>query len=352
MAQTSYQLNDPEDMVKWSKKLNREAIQRTLFLSKFSGTDKNMPIQIIDDLSDGGSQVHHFLRLKGTGAGRAGDDTLEGHGERLTTHRDTIVINQLRHLFEDGGRMSQQRVSWNVRNEGKDALADWWSDRLDLWCANVLSGNTIETDVRYTGMQAVTAATTIRRAAGAASDQALTSSDIIVPADIDWMVNKAQIMSPPIRPVSIDGQDHYILVIHSNVLRQMRSVSGEFHAVWKAAMQGGIVSDNPILNGATMVWNNVVIYVNNRMPQGIDATGTPNVYDTDVRASVFMGAQAAGMAFGRGFGKNRFSYAEESFDLGNQYGVAAGLIAGLKKAVFNSADFGVIRYASWAPDPA
>lgn len=353
MAETLYAINDPEDLVQWSSSLNHEAIQRTLFLKRFAGPGKNMPIQILDDLSEkAGSTVHVFMRPKGTGKGRKGDDTLEGHEERLNTHRDTIIIDQLRHAFKDGGKMSQQRVTWNVRAEGRDALADWWAEKLDEWFANILTSNTTETDTRATGLQATTAATTVRRAAGDANDQTLhgSATSILKPADIDWMVNKAQIMSPPIRPVSIDGQDHYIFVIHSNTYRTMRDVSGEFHAVWKSGMQGGVVSDNPIITGASIVWNNVVIYVNNRLPQGIHSS--TGAYQTNVRTGVFMGAQAAALAFGRGFGKNRFSYNELELDYGNKYGVAAGLIAGAKKLVFNSADYGVIRYASYAPDPA
>lgn len=40
------------------------------------------------------------------------------------------------------------------------------------------------------------------------------------------------------------------------------------------------------------------------------------------------------------------------FNYGNELGVAAGLIFGIKKSVFNSADFGTIVISSYSPDPA
>src|SRR5258708_36456997 len=54
---------------------------------------------------------------------------------------------------------------------------------------------------------------------------------------------------------------------------------------------------------------------------------------TNVRRSVFCGAQAAMMAFGRDSGPEKFTWVEELFDYGNQLGVSAGLIFGMKKAV-------------------
>jgi hypothetical protein len=48
------------------------------------------------------------------------------------------------------------------------------------------------------------------------------------------------------------------------------------------------------------------------------------------------------MAFGSGHALKRMSWKEESFDYGNQLGVSAGCIGGLKKTVFNSADFATI----------
>jgi hypothetical protein len=69
------------------------------------------------------------------------------------------------------------------------------------------------------------------------------------------------------------------------------------------------------------------------------------------RRGVFCGAQAAAIAFGQNNSQNRMTWNEELFDYGNQLGVAAGLIWGLKKLQFNSTDFGAIALAGYAPAP-
>jgi hypothetical protein len=48
------------------------------------------------------------------------------------------------------------------------------------------------------------------------------------------------------------------------------------------------------------------------------------------------------MAYGQNNADGEMTWVEELFDYGNQLGVSAGLIFGIKKMVFNSADFGTI----------
>jgi hypothetical protein len=71
--------------------------------------------------------------------------------------------------------------------------------------------------------------------------------------------------------------------------------------------------------------------------------------DGNFRRAIFCGAQSAVVAFGQASGGMKTSYSEELFDYGNQLGVAAGLLWGLKKTQFNSADFGTIVVSSYAP---
>jgi hypothetical protein len=70
--------------------------------------------------------------------------------------------------------------------------------------------------------------------------------------------------------------------------------------------------------------------------------------DHHTRRAVFCGAQAGMMAYGEKDQDGEMSWVEELFDYGNQLGVSAGMIAGLKKTQFNSEDFGVITVSSYA----
>jgi hypothetical protein len=67
-----------------------------------------------------------------TGAGVQGDNTQEGNEEALTVYNDALVINQLRHATRSGGKMSEQRVPFDVREENRMALKDWWTERINF----------------------------------------------------------------------------------------------------------------------------------------------------------------------------------------------------------------------------
>src|SRR5215469_2550593 len=125
-------------------------------------------IQIRDNTQkSAGDKITFGLRMQLTGDGVIGDGPLEGQEEALTTFSDAVIINQLRHSADAGGRMSQQRVPFSVRMECLSALRDWWSDRIDFSFFNQICGFTptfttngnvkAATDTRWTGLQAVIA---------------------------------------------------------------------------------------------------------------------------------------------------------------------------------------------------
>ncbi len=108
-------------------------------------------------------------------------------------------------------------------------------------------------------------------------------------------------------------------------------------------MQGGNVSNNPIYTGALGEYNGVVLHASARLPNF-----TTSSQAAAVIRSVLCGAQATGMAFGRGHSPERYDWVEDYFDYENQFGVAAGCISGLKKLVFNGNDFATISVSTWA----
>ena len=57
------------------------------------------------------------------------------------------------------------------------------------------------------------------------------------------------------------------------------------------------------------------------------------------------------MGVGRNNSKYNMSWVEELFDYGNQLGVAAGMIFGMKKLVYNNLDFGTIVVSTHAEQP-
>ena len=162
---------------------------------------------------------------------------------------------------------------------------------------------------------------------------------------LDKAVERAKTAVNRLRPIKVGTNDMWVAFLHPYQVTSMRTNTntGQFIDIQKAAMQGGMVKDNPIFTGALGVYNNVIIYEDIRVPLVVGATaGT-----TDVARAVLCGAQAACIAFGKGSGKNTFSWHEELFDYENQLGVAAGCQAGLVKTRFNGSDFGTVTMSTY-----
>ena len=350
MAITSYGTNANETVKVWSRKLFRESLKAT-WLYKFMGEGTDSIIQVLDDLAKGpGDNVKNILRVQLTGEGIEGDATLEGNEEALTTYTDNFYISQLRHAVRSGGRMTEQRIPFSIREEARQGLTDWFSDRIDTALFNQLAGNTAQTDTRYTAHNATTAPDSTRRVSpgtnGGTAAASLSASQIFTFALIDKAVEKAKTVSPLIRPVRVDGNEYFVCFLHPYQVTDLRTdtTSGNWFDVQSKAMQGGRVSDNPIFTGALGVYNGVILHEANRVP----LTSTTTSSNSNTRRALLCGAQAGVVGFGRENGMNRMTWQEELFDYGNQFGVAAGLIWGAKKNIFNSLDFGVIVIDTYA----
>ena len=364
MADTSFSTGDALTQKLWSRKLFREVIKQT-DVGKFFGTDSNSLIHIQEDLKkNAGDRITIGLRMQLVGAGVSGDGTLEGNEEELVRFSDNIFVDQLRHAVRINGRMSEQRVTYNLRDEGRMGLQDWWTDRIAFSFFNQVCSNLAQTDNRYLGMQAaITADTAHNFVAGTGFTSGAnvmaglsdTVSDKFQLTIIDNLVAQAKTLTPQIRPVSVPKVGNvYVMFIHPFQTKDLRITTGTgtWQDIQKAALMGGQISNNPIFTGALGMYNNVVLHEDSRVPLATDNSGTAVA---NTRAAAFCGAQAAGFAIGQGYemsgGKARMSWEEELFDYGNRYGVAAGMIFGLKKMVFNSLDFGSIRVGTFAAAP-
>lgn len=364
MAKTTFGTNHPMAVKLWSKRLEVEALKAT-WVSKFIGTGTDSLIYRKNETSKGaGDTINYGLRTQLTGRGVEGDGTLEGFEEALTVYSDSIVINQLRHAVRSAGKMSEQRVPFEVREEALSGLRDWWADRLDTAVANQLAGYTAQTDTNYTGMQATTApdAGHLFCGGGEGTEASLsaTVTHILKLGDIDKAVAKAKVFGKqsdgttdganPIRPIKINGGDYYALFLHPYQVYQLRRDTNtlQWGDIQKAALMGGEITKNPLFTGALGMYNGVVLHEWTRVPPIVTTPASGAV--ANYRRAVFCGAQAACIAFGQGSSEKPNWY-EELFDYGNQLGVAGGMIHGVKKTRFNSQDFSTIVISTYAPAP-
>jgi N4-gp56 family major capsid protein len=349
MAGTVYGVNAPEAVKLWRSQLAREALKAT-WVQKFIGDTSDDICQTFAETSkSAGDRVTVTLRMQLNGDGVSGDATMEGNEEPLTTFTDNLYIDQLRNAVRSGGKMTEQRIPWSIREEALMGLKDWWGGRIDTAFFNQVCGFTPTTDVKYTGLNAINGPDVnhITRPNAKAADEALAAGDEMNLSLIDKMVEAAKLGSttgtgPVIRPVKVNGEDRYVVVMHTRQVTQLRSNvnAGQWLDIQKAAMTGDGSAQNPILTGSLGIYNGAVLHESTRITNGVNSTTGLAV--ATARRSVLMGAQASCIAFGQGQSFKNFDWNEELFDYGNQLGVEAGAIHGLKKLRFNNQDFGVI----------
>lgn len=363
MALTSYPVGNPLAVSLWAKKLSVEALRATYFYA-FMGRSASSMIQYRDELGSGpGDNVTYGLRVQLVGPGVQGDGTLEGNEEALQTYSDKLVINQLRHAVRSAGKMSEQRVPFEVREEAKSGLVDWWADRLDTSLFNQVCGNTSQSDTRYSGNNATIAPDTnhIYRKNSRTADESLTTGDEFDLSIIDKMVARANQFTTasgtgvPLRPFQAQGRKLLVMFLHDHQIYQLRSsaAAGTWVDYQKSAITGGD-KENPLFTGGDLMgeYNGVLIHRAPRITTGVNSTTAASV--TNTRRAVLCGAQAAMFATGRDSTvgqQDKFNWVEESFDYGNQLGVSAGAIFGIKKAVFNSQDYATFVAATYTPAP-
>lgn len=369
MATTNYGVNNPLAVKLWAKKLNVEALKAT-WVSKFISEGSDGVIQKKTDMEkSAGDRLTIGLRMQMTGDGIQGDGTLEGNEEALVTYSDNLLINQLRHATRSAGKMSEQRVPFSVREEGMAGLRDWLADRYDISFFNQVCGNTLQTDTRWTGNNSAIAPSTghlilAGNVGTAETSLSATTAAYFSLTDIDRAVTAAKSFgkygdytnSVPMRPIMVGGEQKYVLFMHPYQTRLLRTntSTGQWLDIQKAAMTGGQVSNNPIYTGALGEYNGVVLHESARVAPTLSFAGGTNTLNTQSSyyRAVLCGAQAAALGFGQDQNTGLSgSWVEELFDYGNQLGIAAGMIFGIKKLVYNSLDFSTLVISSYAPAP-
>lgn len=362
MGSTDFGVNDALAVKLWSRTLSVQSLDAT-DIKPLIGNDKNSIIQLKTELGKGpGDKVTYGLRIQLVGAGFTENDVAEGNGEGLTIYSDSIVVNELGHVVgvKSENTIDQERVPFTLRDEARDGLKDWWSQRFSTSFFNQVCGYNPQTDTKFTGLQAATAPTStgnrIIRQNSYTDDASLTSNDTFTLDLVDKA--KEQAVSPPldgngnkttprIRPVMIDGAEKYVLYLHDYQVTSMRTNtgSGQWFDIQKAAMQGGQITKNPIYTGALGEYNDVIFRRSSDIPNGVANAGT---VVSNTKRAVLLGAQAAMIGFGQKNSPGKLRWNEELFDHKRRLEVSAWSIWGLKKTVFNSIDFGTVVISTYA----
>ena len=228
--------------------------------------------------------------------------------------------------------MTTAKVLFDFRREALSVLKTWLAEKVDSDLFSSLSTSPSRTFRATDGSTSVGA-----RANEASTAGSLTSGDTIVLADISAMKRLAQVPEGSselrMRPIRVEGNDYYVLIIHPEVAYDLTQISAWQQAQREAMPRG---SDNPLFSGALGIWDGVVIHAHENISQADTGGSGSNLHYS---TNLFLGAQAG--VFAR---VGEPVWVEKTFDYGNSLGVAGGLIYGQAKSTFNSEDFSAIAY--------
>ena len=332
---------DPALILKAWAKSTWDFGKQDSYFSKFMGTERDNIIQIQEDLSRGkGTSIEVSLIMPLTGAGVIEDKQLEGKEEKMNYRSCTVYLSRVRNAVRLAGRFEEQKTQEKMRKDMLKVLSTWLARYFDLSIFAVLTG----TNPPFASLAGAELPYTIEPptadrmlfAGGKTAENTLTAADVFDTT----LIGKARRMAQEdeltaVQPIRIDGRETYVMVIDPYQARDLRRDPKWLEAQEHANIRG---EKNPIFSGAMGVYEGVVIHECLRVPR--TNTGASSA---TVGHALFLGAQACILAEGEAP-----RWQEDSFDYGNQFGVAIERMFGLKKAQFkydgtNLTDFGCIN---------
>lgn len=347
----------------WSKELMDDVMRDIKSVLPFVGEDSNNIVQVSRELGKRKGDTETFgLVTRLSGSGVTGDDELEGNEEAMSSYSEQVAIDQIRNAVRLKGKLDAQKVTYDQISKARENLRMWMKEfhirQIFHKLAGVTNTTLVDTNGTVVGARAAwsntpdyipdadeaagTGARYLCADAGGTDDAGFTAADTMSLDLVTKVATRARLANPKIQPLTIDGEDLYVMFLHPLQARDIRLSSD-----WKTAQENAKVrgDKNPVFRGALGYWSNVLLLENEYVPwldvsvagnsfRGA-ASGTDCVIDT--ARALLCGRQAVLMAEA----SNPEALSVERFDYGNKDGVAISFIGGMQKAMFNSLEFGV-----------
>ena len=370
---------------RWSRKDYKFAFAKNPLLP-FIGPSEDAIIQVNKDFTkQQGDRLTFALRALLIGDGQGKDGSYSGNSEAMVFHDMSVDLSERGHSVQLSGNMTEQAAYSKLRPKGMAALREWSGlvDAADLISA--LSGLVAKKHIAgcRTGANAVDASaaqiTTVNQVAltkGATATRwfggGQNSSGTVVRVATDALINSTsnylfgtdvieyvhrmavkEVDSSgnavnPLRPVMIDGTAYYLFLIDQYQKKQLQN-----DTKLKAATQNALprsVEKNWLFTGADGIWDGCVIKTVDKLHRRLGAGGilATEYFDTTgdacasgftVARGLFLGAQAACLAYGK-MPVWKTGYSDPPHN--TKYTVHTDKIYGVKKSVFNSVEHGCI----------
>tara|TARA_R110002020_G_scaffold1935_1_gene8857 strand:- start:10504 stop:11499 length:996 start_codon:yes stop_codon:yes gene_type:complete len=314
---------------RWAKQLAYE-VGKEIYFSKFMG-DTFESMIVSKTMPEGKGKDMTFGMVGYTGTAVTGDSALESNEQNLTSNEVTVTTAQRRFGVINAGNFDDSKVLYNFRTEALAQLKRQYAEDHDAQLFSALTktsgaGAYLRADSGTAG--SVYAATD--------PEADLAATDLATAEDISKLKKMAMLgtsKSYKMKPIRVDGKDHYVLLIHPEVAYDLAKDDTWLNAQKNANVRG---SDNPIFSGMLGMYDGVIVHEH----EGITTASNLGAGDAIPAArNLFLGAGAACHAQVDGM-----SWVEKTFDYGNKLGIAAGQIYGVGMSTFDSKDYAVIQY--------
>jgi N4-gp56 family major capsid protein len=367
MARTIVGVNDPKAVKRFGGMLALDTSQKSYWNQRFMarGSEAEVPIQILTDLeSDAGETITYDLLAELKMAPVEGEDTLEGKEEAQKFYTDQIYIDQARCGVNTGGRMTRKRTLHNLREKAKRQQSSWWARLQDELLFIYTSGArginpNFLLPLGYTGRanNALFAPDSNHVLYGnnATSFNNIDATDTFDLRMVDRAKTRADSQGggatgiPVLQPCKIDGNETFVCVMHTFQEDDLRAntATGQWMDIQKAAAAAE-GRNSPLFKGSLGMYRGCILHSHRNVIRFNNAGAGGNV---EAARALFLGSQAAVVAFGSPGTNMRFSWNEETRDNGDKVVITTSSIFGVKKVRFTT-DIGDQDFGVYALDTA
>ncbi len=319
----------------WSNEVLTEYLGQNPFFT-FMGTGSSNIIQVKEELTKAaGDAITVQLRAKLSGAGVTGAATLKGNEENLVFYDQKISVDTLRHAVILKGEMSEKRVAFDLRNQAREALVDWASDKLFKGVISALTNTATGRDrtrYLYGATDANWNSTHATALANVDATNDKLTTDVISKAKRKALLEGSRKVRPFVIKNGNKVEEVYVLFAHPYAIRDLLN-DQTFRDV--NINLPGSLAESVLVHGQRYkgMWDGVMIFETD-MPV-LAGAGASTI---NVAHNVLAGAQACAVAWGK-----RTNYKEDVDDYGHENGFAIDEIRGVSKLVFNNVDHGVVN---------
>lgn len=378
---TSFATANPLTLKKWSMDAFVYGMQN-MFFAKYGMMTVDVPggklyekagppegvVHVNTDLGKSkGDTVYFRLVRPLEGDGQGDDGQVLGNGEKLIVNNMSIALHELSHAAQPFGKLSEQRTVTEYRRTSQQELGRWFANKYELAIYNAVAGlYNWSADISIINELAPSANRILycgQTAAGAylgdkTSDALLTAeaeaSTLFGPECIEHAQDVAQLATPKIMPVNIEGEECYVMLIHPWQRRALMATTAWSDIQKYANLRG---KTNPFFTGTLGKHGRTWLFEYERVAYRTGAGGTTPAEGFTIAAgattdavasgrtvcrSVLMGRDAVGVLIGQEF---KLYETKIERDIGE---TECDCLLGVKKCRFN--DYNDTTGASTAYD--